>query len=418
VEVTSYGRVGLAWALTGPQIIQGKSMNLTGNSQGGRFEEGDYIEMTAKAHILKSEDKDGTYIDMAITPALWAKNGSLIGAFSNGFPPGGTLSVELFQAFIEAGNVFLPGLTFWGGSRFYRGGDIHIADYFYFNNLSAQGGGAKYKGIDLAILSHTTVQGNPLYNIDINRDGTEDVERTRTIFVGQYTHNLGMLSSSVQGLAEFHMLPPVRRGDETLAPGDYGYVVGAKLHLDFDKGNFNDTSLRYGTRIANGAFGGGSTFGTYGLPDPVKNNYDGAAGVEFVEHFLFNFPPFLTLNGYGVFHFDKGASGTPEDKGIDFAVGARSIVYAHKNFHMVNELTFQGVKNGDQDLGTAVKFSVVPTIVPSGELSAWARPHMRLIYTAGFYNQAAVDQRMSPYLRDVSTKKVAHYLGARTEWWF
>ncbi len=260
------------------------------------------------------------------------------------------------------------------------------------------------------MLLHSATQNNPLYNIDVDGNGTADVQRMRTIFVGQYTHKFGALSSYVRGLAELHTLPPVRQGDREIAPGDYGYVFGAKLHLDLDNGNFNDISVRYGTRIANGAFEGAQTFATYGLPDPGKKNYDGAAGVEIVDHFLVNFNRFLTLNGYGTFHFDKGASGQAQDKVIDFAVGARSIVYAHKNFHMVNELTFQGRKDGDLDMGTAVKFSVVPTLVPSGELSAWARPHLRLIYTAGFYNQAVVDQKLSPYVSNVSLSPVAHYL--------
>jgi maltoporin len=99
-------------------------------------------------------------------------------------------------------------------------------------------------------------------------------------------------------------------------------------------------------------------------------------------------------------------------------VGGRTTLYAHDNFHLLNELTFQGRKDEGLDMGTAVKFSVVPTIVPTGERSMWARPHFRLIYTAGFYNQAAVDQLMSPFLQTVGPTKAVHYLGTRTEWWF
>lgn len=357
IEFSMYGRMGAAWALTTPQIIQGQSMNLVGNrgaqqpigtpSIGGRFEEGDYLEPTIRAHIIKPEadQKDGTYVDFVITPAMFARNGSFAGFFANNAPQGRSASSS--SSYVEAGNIFIPGLSVWGGARFYRGEDVHIADYFYFNNLTGQGGGLKYKDLDLTVLLHSATQNNPLYNIDVDGNGTADVQRMRTIFVGQYTHKFGALSSYVRGLAELHTLPPVRQGDREIAPGDYGYVFGAKLHLDLDNGNFNDISVRYGTRIANGAFEGAQTFATYGLPDPGKKNYDGAAGVEIVDHFLVNFNRFLTLNGYGTFHFDKGASGQAQDKVIDFAVGARSIVYAHKNFHMVNELTFQGRKDGD-----------------------------------------------------------------------
>jgi maltoporin len=69
-------------------------------------------------------------------------------------------------------------------------------------------------------------------------------------------------------------------------------------------------------------------------------------------------------------------------------------------------------------LGTVLKLSVAPTFVPTSERSAWARPHLRLIYTFGLYNQAAVDQLMSPYLKTVGPTKYAHFMGARAEWWF
>lgn len=101
-------------------------------------------------------------------------------------------------------------------------------------------------------------------------------------------------------------------------------------------------------------------------------------------------------------------------------MGARGFLYAHRNFHLIAEASFQGRKDGDKDMGMAGKLSFVPTIVPTGEAMAWARPHMRLIYTAGIYNQTAVDNGMSPYIRDVTKgqSRYAHYLGARTEWWF
>jgi maltoporin len=70
-------------------------------------------------------------------------------------------------------------------------------------------------------------------------------------------------------------------------------------------------------------------------------------------------------------------------------------------------------------MGTAMKLSLAPTIVPTAETSAWARPHLRAIYTAGIYNQAAVDQRLSPYIRATDSRsRFGHYIGARTEWWF
>lgn len=431
VEFSMYGRMGVAWTMTG-QFISGQSMNLMADrsnpSIGGRFEEGDYLEPTITAHILKKdpEKPEDTYVDVVMTPAMFARNGSFLGFFSN-FNE--TLRIEIFQTYVEAGNVFIPDLIFWGGARFYRGADVHIADYFYFNDLSGQGGGVKYKGLDLAILLRSP-QGNSIYSFDSDDpDDTPDVQRQRTIFAAQYSYNFGPRSSFVQGLAELHILPEAENAaTPELAPADFGWVAGAKLHLDLDKGNFNDFSVRYGSRIANGAGGGARTFQTFGPAEP-EGHFDGAYGLEVIEHFLVNLHPLVSINGYGLLNISKSAvqptdviGGAPVGAGyktLNWAAGARGFLYAHKQFHMITEATVQGRKDGDERMGTAVKLSVVPTIVPTGDTSAWGRPHFRAFYTASIYDNDAVDQRMSSYLRTTASRsRFGHYIGARTEWWF
>lgn len=421
VDFAMYGRVGVAWTTSG-QVINGRYMNLGDrHALGGRFEEGDYLEPAAKAHIVKPDKEGDTAVDMVMTFGMFALHGSFIDALaSNTFP---ALGIEMFQAYVEGRDVFTPGLTFWAGARQYRGGDIHIADFFYFNDLSGQGAGIKYKGLDTAVLIQTS-DADLFYNADLDGDGEFDIKRQRTIFVGQYTLPFGPGSTSVQGLGELHLVPGARRGNEEVRPGqnpsDYGWVGGLKLHLDlgkFSDGAFNDTSVRYGARIANGAAGAAQTFYTFG--DPATDlSYDGAYGIELIDHFLWNFGDQFSVNAYGVFDLSHGASGAAEDKRMNFAVGARTFLYAHDYFHLINELTFQGRRDGDMDMGTAVKASVVPTLVLNGDRSVWARPHIRLIYTTGFYNDAAVDQMMSPYLQTVGRTKVGHFIGTRAEWWF
>lgn len=417
IDFNMYGRAGIAWTLSG-QVISGKSMNLGDRKQlGGRLEEGDYLEPGVKVHILKGENEGATTVDVGMTFGMFARNGSFIAAAANNTPQ--TLGIELAQAYLEAKNVFTRDLTFWIGARQYRGADIHIADHFYFNDLSGQGAGIKYKGLDTAVLLQTAAV-NPFYNADSDGDDEVDVQRQRTIVVTQYTHPFGAGSSSVQGLAELHIVPEASKGSREIEDGnprDFGWVAGAKLHLDLDNGAFNDMSVRFGARIANGAWGGSQTFQTFG--DPAEDGtYEGAYGVEAVDHFLWNFGQTLSLNAYGIFGISRGASDEDADRRLNFAVGARTTLYAHNQFHLINELTFQGRKDGERDMGTAVKMSIVPTLVPTGERSFWARPHLRLIYTAGFYNQDARDQMMSAYLQTVGPVKSAHFVGTRAEWWF
>ena len=413
IELSMYGRVGVAWAFDG-KFLQGKSLNLMGNSIGGRFEEGDYLEPTLWLHLVKPEDREsGTYVDAVLTPAVFARSGSFIGTFSNGFEE--TLGIELFQAYLEAGNVFVPGLTLWGGARFYRGTDVHIADYYYFNNLSGQGAGLRYQGVDVAVILQTSRNGAQ-YNWDSTGDGVLDSRRQRTVLVGQYLHPLG--KHSVQGLGELHVLPAgLDHAGGMVLPADFGWVLGVKGRLALPNDGFNELSVRYGSRAANGSRAGSQTWSTFGLPNP-EGLYDGAAGVELVDHFLYNFGPLWSLNAYAILHYNQGASRGAEDNGLDWGLGARATVYLHEKLHLISEATFQGRKDGTAPMGTAVKLSFVPTIVPTGQRSVWARPHLRLIYTVAFYNRSAVTYRYSPYLEAFGPSPVGHYLGTRVEWWF
>ncbi len=424
LEISMYGRVGLAWSPTTGRFIQGKTFNLTGSSIGGRLEEGDYLEPTIRFHLLeKSEDPAAAYAQVVITPSLYTQYGLLAGAFANRFSD--PLTINLFQAYVEAGNMLLPGLKIWAGQRFYRGTDVHIADLYYFNNLSGQGAGVAYGPLDVAVLMQTSLTGGQ-YNFDVDGDGRLDVRRQRTVVVGQYVQKLEA-GHSLHLLGELHLLPGVqaRVGDRELnLDGDFGWVAGIKGRLSLPNEGFNDVSVRYGSRLASGSRAGAQTWDTFGVPDPVTQLYGDAAGVQVVDHFLYNFSPLFSLNAYGILHWNQGLNYIPPSptpaqyRSLDFAVGARSTLYLHDQFHLINEATFQGLRQGEGPMSTAVKLTIMPTIVPSGVRSVWARPHLRLFYTIAFYDRDAVNGLVSPYLQTVGPESVGHYIGTRVEWWF
>jgi maltoporin len=429
LEVSMYGRIGAAWDPTTGRYVQGARMNPTGSAIGGRLEEGDYFEPSLKLHLLeRNTDPNAQYLDFVLTPAMYMKGGLLQGVISDRFTD--SLDIELFQGYMEAGNIGIQGLRVWGGARFYRGTDVHIADTFYFNNLAGQGGGLAYGPLDLAIILNTTTNTSQ-YNYDVDGNGTLDLRRQRTVFIAQYAHKFEA-GHSLHGLAELHVLPTTK---VTLADGsrvglndDIGWVVGVKGHLDLGNGSFNDVSLRYGSRAASGSRGGAQTFDSFGAPG-AQGRYDEAAGVQFVEHFLYNFSPLFSLNAYGMVHYNSGLGNldpvtkTQADiSSLDFGVGARGALYLHEHFHLLGEVHYAGLKpNSDADLATVTKFSIIPTFVPLAGNSLWNRPHFRLFYTLALFNEANVAGRYSPYQQlflPSEDKKVGHYVGARVEWWF
>ncbi|XXT07552.1 carbohydrate porin [Sorangium sp. So ce367] len=428
-----YSRLGMAWSPVYGQNVQGASLNLLGFGIGGRYEEGDYSEPSFVAHVVKGATPDDFYVKSEMTFAIWNQyGGPFMQPSSNG---GQSITVQFNQAYIEAGNFLVPGLSVWGGAKFFREQYAPIGDYFYLDDLSGQGGGIKYGGLQLAILGYRGF-GNttPPYNVDVNGDGGVDVERFRTIFAGNYKAEFGgEAKHHVKVHGEFHVLPAAKRGEGWAvpdnAPADFGGVIGAKLHLGLGQGNFSDTAVRFGTGIANGAAGGAKTYQTWGAAND-EGTFAGSFAIEAVEHLGFRLGDAAALEGLATFHYTKAAyeadgaaPPTALEKQMDFSVQANATIFAHKNFHPVVEASFQGRKDGDGDLGTAVKVSVVPTLVPTGELSAGARPHFKLIYSLAIYNDAARDAAMSGYLQRVGAgpgvgSKVGQYIGARTDWYF
>lgn len=427
-EMFFYGRIGLGYSRFG-QSVAGAYLNLGDRRAiGGRLEEGDYLEPGLRYHMLKGGEDD-TKVDLVMDFELFSADGAILSDLSNDFH---TLSFVPEQMYIQVHNAFkVKDLDIWLGGRLYRKNDIHIADYFYFNNLPAQGLGVMYKGLDTALLIQTG--SSPFYTADLGQGTalpagvTAAAKRLRTILVAEYQQPLNMRTSYVQGLAEAHLVGKSR--DEVVEapagvnPTDYGLVAGVKLHLDFGNDMFNDTAIRYGNRIADGAASGRSTYDTFGLPG-ADGKYAGAYGIEFVDHFLVNFDQDLTLNGYTTLNYNQGADHVAagvvgNNKRVDFAVGVRPVYYFTDQFRLLTEATFQGRKDDDLKMGTAVKLSVAPTLAPSGKRGDfWARPEIRLIYTLGIYNQAAQDQLMSPFLRTVGPSQIAHFIGTRAEWWY
>jgi len=436
VDFMYYGRMGIAWGPSG-QVVAGKYMNLGDHKAiGGRLEEGDYLEPGIRYHIKKAQKDGDTTVDLVTDFEIFSLNGAIISDLANGDIS--DIKIMPLQAYIEAKNVLSPGLTLWIGSNLYRKNDIHICDYFYFNSLPGQGVGAYYGGLDVAVLTQTGASS--FFATDLNAGMPAPVtpaivQRERTMFIGQYKVPFGAGTTYVQGLGEFHVVP--RSGDakrdapDNVNPADYGAVGGVKLHLDLGGGVFSDASARIGNRIANGAESGGSTYQTFGQPS-IDGSYRGAYGVELVEHFQWNVGDMVSVNGYATAHYSRGSTSyvPPQDTmdpsavlavpntRLDYSFGARPTFYLSDQLHLITEGTFQARKDEGRATGTAVKLSVAPTVVPTGERSNWARPEMRLIYTLGLYNQAAVDQRMSPWLQTMGPSKIAHFLGVRTEWWF
>jgi len=435
----SYGRVG-AGLTSGISGNIGRSLNLNGmGSVGGRMEEADYVELLAALHF-KAEGKrsDTTFINVQARMALYSGKGQLIGNVTSSSAYGG-VTLALPELYAEALNIRGTKWSAWIGAKFFRGYDVHIADYYYFDDHSTQGFGVTWNKTTFSVLFPGAVDTSssvpPYFYLNIVDGAPRLGLRGRSMLVAEHIISFDNNEQKIKLLAEYHHLANANLED-TATPYNYpsagGWVAGIEHIINIttpQKGSFNQAAVRYGHGIANGGDGGNSrTWLTYGAPDLGVFKYNKAYSIALVDHFLLNLSPKYSINGYGIYTRSRGAADSlnkaPDfysreifNRKTEYAMGIRNFWYIKKWFHLITELHYANRKDGDQPSAGMAKFSFVPTLVPTAQADPWARPHLRLIYSIARYNQFAVDNLYSPYLSEVGHKKWGQYIGVRAEWW-
>jgi maltoporin len=435
----SYGRVGAGFS----PAIEGnisRSLNLNGmGSIGGRMEESDYVELISALHF-KPEilHRDSTIINVQARLAMYSGKGQLIGNVSSTNTYGG-VTIALPELYAEALNIMGSKWSAWVGAKFFRGYDAHIADYFYFDDHSSQGFGVTYNKTTLAVFFPGNVDTAsslpPNFYVNII-DGTPRLGlRSRSMIVAEHLIPLKDTRQKIKLLAEYHHLADATLEDTATAqnyPSADGWVAGIEHTVDISTvipGSFNQAAIRYGHGIANGGDGGNSrTWLTYGAPDRETQKFSNAYSTTLVNHILLNLSPKYSVNAYGIYTKSRGASDSlnkaPDyfdrqlfNRKTEYALGARNFWYIKKWFHLITELHYANRKDGNQPSASMIKFSFVPTIVPTAKADPWARPHLRFIYSIARYNNFASENLYSPYLAEIGAKKWGSYIGIRAEWW-
>jgi maltoporin len=437
ITAGSYGRIGVDWSFENNGSI-GRRLNLNNmGSIGGRLEEQDYMEFFTAFQFKPFKHSDSTKIITQMRLAAFSKSLSLFANTSTSAIGGLTLAIPEF--FVEARNINNMHLNIWLGARLYRGPDIHIADYRYFNDYSGQGFGVEYKNTRLATLfvssTDTSAMYPPYFYLNIATGTPSLAMRQRTVWTLQHdilsgTHNIITL------LGEFHYMGKASSQSDTVVtqynfPSDHGWVAGIRLETKFlsYKNSYNRLAIRYGTRIANGGDGGLSrTWLSFGAPDFEQNNFSGAYSITVVDELLVNHGQKATTNAYIIFTQNKGAANTNGlaesyfDKMVynskeDFTIGMREVLYLTDKIHLLGEIHYSQRKDGTNPWASCTKISIAPLLVPTGNKDYWARPQIRLVTSVAFYNAYAKEQLYSPYLQFTGPRSVGYYLGVKAEWW-
>ena len=245
----------------------------------------------------------------------------------------------------------------WVGKRFYDRHDVHISDYYFWNN---SGPGAGLEGIDLG--------GAKLaYAIIRNSDETDSRRNA-------FTHDFRFSDIKVNPDGALTLGAQITQ--KRLASGAADIANGYLLTVMHTQGNllggFNKVALQYGKGSGKGT--GGVNFGA-SSDDSV---------VRLTEQIMIQ-PSGSQWSGMGTFVYEDSKTVTGHSKWT--SIGARPIYHFTENYNLAVELGYDQVKPDGASTRSLTKLTIAPQLSAGG--SFWSRPVLRAFYTYGKWNSAA-----------------------------
>lgn len=265
-------------------------------------------------------------------------------------------SSRIQQMFVEWKNAaVLNGGNLWAGRRYYKRNDIHMTDYYYWNQ-SATGFGFDEVPI-----------GDLRYSYVFSRKD----DYWQNPYVTRHDFNVNGFKTNPGGEVQVGVSYLQKPGGEDKHSG-WAMSVQHK-QAGFLGGKGNTFALQYGQ-------GPGTGMGYTGNTKLDKDS----KSWSMVEYF-----DWQTTERFGgqfqvVYQKDVRPDG---DNSRWLSMGVRPVYAFTEQFKLAGEIGHDQVKATD---GTRklTKFTIAPTWSPSGP-GFWARPEIRLYYTYAVWNEAA-----------------------------
>lgn len=264
---------------------------------------------------------------------------------------------RLIQSYAKWSN--LPALyngSVWAGRRFYKRNDIHINDFYYWNQ-SATGLGIEDMEINGLKYSYAFSRKDSYFQDE---------------YISRHDFNVGGFDTNPGGELEFG----ISYIDE---PGGDDENSGWSMTVQHEQAGFlggkNTFAVQYGQ-------GPGTALGYTG--DVTLGSNDRTWRV--VEYFDWELSPRFSGQVAAVYQKDKRSNGADSEW---VSLGIRPVYAITNEFKLVTELGHDRI-DMDGETRKLTKFTVAPTWSPSGP-GFWARPEVRLYYTYAVWNDAAQD---------------------------
>lgn len=417
----SYGRVLAAGDGHGASA---KPINVV--SHGTRLEESTYLELDL-------------YYKMRFADDIMVRTVTTLGFQDDLFHYSGdwTSALAIRNLYVDATGIFHKGLTFWAGSRQYRGDDIYLLDYWPLDNLNTIGGGVMFRHLGMMFDLHGGVnrlrdgyqyQVVPVPGLNNTSEDVTLLDRQRFISSMKAGYKFGgkggALGLKIMGYAELHMIGAgtynahLEEARQIDLPSDQGWLVGAQLGAwGFgQRATHVNLFLRYAQGLA--------AYGELAVPWGVSNTRTTDGAKEFLLALSGNYEWRMLgvlVGGYARYFKNASVNTDDWDNGWEYILTARPQVALHKNFAQAVEVSYQGKWPFGLEPRTSTvqrpgitKLSIIP-IIRFGE-STYDRPQIRLVYTMALLNRGA---RLAYNPEDPRfDRKVQHYIGLQAEWWY
>ena len=315
------------------------------------------------------------------------------------------------EAFTEVSGLFDAGGSLWIGRRFYQRYDSHISDYWPLN-MSGQGFGVERLGLgnDYFLsysfmykdLGPTTV---PTRSKSLNQ--SHDLRLHKTHGRGE-----ALLFLNYSHIASENFAPGARIADQE------GYAVGVLLKDTrlteewFGMKGENIAIVEYGTgssrRAGNGAFESDATI------DLLLNgrSLGDASTFRIVNYNAFEKGSVGIMSS--LTYEQRDAEAFENVKQEWYSVGVRPYWFFHRNLRAVLETGYDVV----EDRIAGAHYSLLKTTVAleaAFERGVWARPAVRLYYTAADWSQSAQGLVGGSYYSDATS---GDNVGVQLEYWW
>lgn len=260
------------------------------------------------------------------------------------------------EVYVEGGKLFSSkawkNARFWAGKKFYRRHDVHINDFFFWDN---SGAGAGIDDINLG-------QSKLAYAF---RRNNENNERAIT------QHDIRWYELDTNQNGQLTLGLNLIRSDES--QDGFNGENGMQFHIlhqqDKFLGGFNKFAIQYGQ-------GAGATLSN--APDDTLNSSEKT--IRIVEQLLFN----KGNDWSGLF---TAVYEEQKNKQTWQSMGIRPIYHFSKRFNLAVELGIDEVNPKNGASRTMTKLTIAPQI--SADFGFWSRPVLRAFVTYANWNTAA-----------------------------